>query len=113
SPPPQLRRVERCLLHFDIASLDLDQVLRLCSSQHLHSASAAIHNRLHDYKRPLLDMLAAVAGVRQGGSSGSTATGASTAAAGQLVDPRQQHAAVAAADEEEEEGQRRREAGFK
>ncbi|GLI64518.1 hypothetical protein VaNZ11_007787 [Volvox africanus] len=56
-------RVERCVLHFDITSLDLDQVLRLCETHQLHSASAAIYSRLHDYKRPLLDMLAAAAGL--------------------------------------------------
>ena len=37
------------------------QVLRLCEAHRLHSASAYVYNRLHDFRRPLLDLLGAVA----------------------------------------------------
>jgi hypothetical protein len=39
------------------------QVLRLCEAHGLFSAASALYNRLADYRRPLLDMLAAVAGL--------------------------------------------------
>jgi hypothetical protein len=47
-----------------IASLDLDQVIRLCEAHRLYSALAYVHNRILDYRRPLVDLLAAVARAR-------------------------------------------------
>ncbi|WIA29507.1 hypothetical protein OEZ86_012008 [Tetradesmus obliquus] len=59
----QPERVEGCVLHLSIASLDLDQVIRLCEGCGLYSALAYIHNSaLADYRKPLTDLLAAVAG---------------------------------------------------
>ncbi len=49
------------MLHMSIASLDLDQVIRLCEAHRLYSALAYVHNRILDYRRPLVDLLAAVA----------------------------------------------------
>eukprot|EP00775_Hariotina_reticulata_P011041 gene11041-11196_t len=54
-------RVERVVLHLSISSLDLDQVIRLCEGSRLYSALTYIYNQMLDFRKPLLDLLAAVA----------------------------------------------------
>jgi len=44
-----------------VLSLDLNQVLRLCEHHSLLSALIYIHNRIGDYRRPLLHLLCVVA----------------------------------------------------
>ncbi len=56
------------------------QVLRLCERHQLHTASAHIHTMLHDYRRPLLDMLAAVAMPRHVAAAAAAAAAAGGAA---------------------------------
>ena len=55
-------------------------MLRLCEAHELYSASAYIYNRLGDYRRPLLDMLAAVAGC--GGNEAAAAGNGSASGGG-------------------------------
>ncbi|KAK9804391.1 hypothetical protein WJX72_010740 [[Myrmecia] bisecta] len=62
--------VERCVLHMDIASLDFNQVVRLCRLHRLHSALIYIFNRgLNDYTAPTAELLLAMlyAGGGEGG----------------------------------------------
>ena len=60
-------RVERVVLRLPIASLDLDQIVRLCERHRLHSASLYVLTRINDFRRPLLELLAAVAAARGAG----------------------------------------------
>ncbi|XP_078448390.1 transducin family protein / WD-40 repeat family protein isoform X2 [Wolffia australiana] len=53
-----LQRVEQCVLHMDISSLDFNQVIRLCREHGLYSALIYLFNRgLDDYRTPLEDLL--------------------------------------------------------
>ncbi|XP_077969847.1 vacuolar protein sorting-associated protein 8 homolog [Styela clava] len=53
-----LSNVEACLLHLDVASLDLHQVLSLCWSHGLYDAILSINNRvMSDYVGPLVEMI--------------------------------------------------------
>ncbi|XP_031498965.1 uncharacterized protein LOC116263380 isoform X2 [Nymphaea colorata] len=53
-----LRRVEQCVLHMDISSLDFNQVVRLCREHGLYSALIYLFNRgLDDFKTPLEELL--------------------------------------------------------
>eukprot|EP00884_Botryococcus_braunii_P022622 jgi/Botrbrau1/9043/Bobra.0376s0020.2 len=55
--------VERCVLHLDLASLDFNQVVRLCGEHHLHSALAFLFTRaLKEYTAPAARLLSAVLG---------------------------------------------------
>ena len=53
----QPERVERCVLHMDIQSLDLNQVIRLCEQHNMWSALIYIFNRgLGDFVSPAEDL---------------------------------------------------------
>uniref|UniRef100_H2ZCD2 Vacuolar protein sorting-associated protein 8 central domain-containing protein n=1 Tax=Ciona savignyi TaxID=51511 RepID=H2ZCD2_CIOSA len=53
-----LSNVESCLLHLDVSSLDLHQVLHLCWAHGLYDAIISIHNRsMKDYLGPLFELL--------------------------------------------------------
>lgn len=54
-----LQRIEQCVLHMDIGSLDFNQVVRLCREHGLYSALIYVFNRgLDDFKAPLEELLA-------------------------------------------------------
>ncbi|MCL7022685.1 hypothetical protein MKW94_004174 [Papaver nudicaule] len=56
-----LQRVEQCVLHMDISSLDFNQVVRLCREHGLYGALIYLFNRgLDDYKAPLEELLLVV-----------------------------------------------------
>ncbi|KAH9613347.1 hypothetical protein KSS87_008185 [Heliosperma pusillum] len=53
-----LQRVEQCVLHMDISSLDFNQVVRLCRENGLYGALIYLFNKgLDDYKTPLEELL--------------------------------------------------------
>jgi hypothetical protein len=53
-----LQRVEQCVLHMDISSLDFNQVVRLCREHRLYGALIYLFNKgLDDYRAPLEDLL--------------------------------------------------------
>ncbi|RVW95484.1 Vacuolar protein sorting-associated protein 8-like [Vitis vinifera] len=53
-----LQRVEQCVLHMDISSLDFNQVVRLCREHGLYGALIYLFNRgLDDFKAPLEELL--------------------------------------------------------
>ncbi|MED6196098.1 hypothetical protein PIB30_044081 [Stylosanthes scabra] len=55
SLPPE--RVEQCVLHMDISSLDFNQVVRLCREHGLYSALVYLFNKgLNDYRAPLEEL---------------------------------------------------------
>ncbi|CAA6655878.1 unnamed protein product [Spirodela intermedia] len=56
-----LQRVEQCVLHMDISSLDFNQVTKLCREHGLYSALIYLFNRgLDDYRTPLEDLLVVI-----------------------------------------------------
>lgn len=56
-----LQRVEQCVLHMDISSLDFNQVVRLCREHGLYGALIYLFNRgLDDYRAPLEELFAVV-----------------------------------------------------
>ncbi|KAL6982167.1 hypothetical protein U1Q18_023780 [Sarracenia purpurea var. burkii] len=53
-----LQRVEQCVLHMDISSLDFNQVVRLCREHKLYGALVYLFNRgLDDFRAPLEELL--------------------------------------------------------
>ncbi|XP_050236032.1 uncharacterized protein LOC126686054 [Mercurialis annua] len=55
-----LQRVEQCVLHMDISSLDFNQVVRLCREHGLYGALVYLFNKgLNDFKTPLEELLIA------------------------------------------------------
>uniref|UniRef100_A0A803M377 RING-type domain-containing protein n=1 Tax=Chenopodium quinoa TaxID=63459 RepID=A0A803M377_CHEQI len=53
-----LQRVEQCVLHMDISSLDFNQVVRLCRENGLYGALIYLFNKgLDDFKTPLEELL--------------------------------------------------------
>ncbi|PQQ16057.1 vacuolar protein sorting-associated protein 8 homolog [Prunus yedoensis var. nudiflora] len=53
-----LQRVEQCVLHMDISSLDFNQVVRLCREHGLYSALVYLFNKgLDDFRSPLEELL--------------------------------------------------------
>ncbi|KAK4743512.1 hypothetical protein SAY87_001513 [Trapa incisa] len=53
-----LERVEQCVLHMDISSLDFNQVVRLCREHGLYCALVYLFNRgLDDFRSPLEELL--------------------------------------------------------
>ncbi|KAJ8626194.1 hypothetical protein MRB53_019501 [Persea americana] len=53
-----LQRVEQCVLHMDISSLDFNQVVKLCREHGLYGALIYLFNRgLDDFKTPLEELL--------------------------------------------------------
>jgi len=56
-----LSRLEQCIVHLDIGSLDFQQVATLCRKHHLFQALMYIYNcGVNDYITPLEDMLTAL-----------------------------------------------------
>ncbi|KAL3676096.1 hypothetical protein R1sor_026044 [Riccia sorocarpa] len=54
-----LNRVEQCVLHMDIASLDFNQVVRVCRDHGLYSALIYLFTKgLDDFRSPLEELLA-------------------------------------------------------
>lgn len=71
-----LPSVERCLLHLDLASLDLDGSTRICLRHRLYSALVYVANAgLMDYSLPIDLMLAALMDDGNGLSSSSSQPG--------------------------------------
>ncbi|XAR49264.1 hypothetical protein NMG60_11032393 [Bertholletia excelsa] len=53
-----LQRIEQCVLHMDISSLDFNQVVRLCREHRLYGALVYLFNRgLDDFRAPLEELL--------------------------------------------------------
>ncbi|XP_047318127.1 vacuolar protein sorting-associated protein 8 homolog [Impatiens glandulifera] len=53
-----LQRIEQCVLHMDISSLDFNQVVRLCREHRLHGALIYLFNKgLDDFRSPLEELL--------------------------------------------------------
>ncbi|KAK3247175.1 hypothetical protein CYMTET_43317 [Cymbomonas tetramitiformis] len=70
----QAARVEQCVLHMDIASLDFNQVARLCKRHRLYSALIHIFNRgLNDFVTPLLDLFDMLPDTPSAGDAGIAA----------------------------------------
>ncbi|KAJ4963919.1 hypothetical protein NE237_023858 [Protea cynaroides] len=56
-----LQRVEQCVLHMDISSLDFNQVVKLCREHGLYGALIYLFNRgLDDFQAPLEELLMVV-----------------------------------------------------
>ncbi|XP_068669658.1 uncharacterized protein [Aristolochia californica] len=56
-----LQRVEQCVLHMDISSLDFNQVVKLCREHGLYGALIYLFNRgLDDFRTPLEELLVVV-----------------------------------------------------
>ncbi|KAL3517335.1 hypothetical protein ACH5RR_024237 [Cinchona calisaya] len=56
-----LQRVEQCVLHMDISSLDFNQVVRLCREHRLHGALIYLFNKgLDDFRTPLEELLVVI-----------------------------------------------------
>ncbi|KAF1890216.1 hypothetical protein Lal_00025549 [Lupinus albus] len=54
-----LQRVEQCVLHMDISSLDFNQVVKLCRERGLYSALVYLFNKgLDDFRAPLEELFA-------------------------------------------------------
>ncbi|KAL6123977.1 hypothetical protein ACLB2K_076493 [Fragaria x ananassa] len=68
-----LQRVEQCVLHMDISSLDFNQVVRLCREHGLYSALVYLFNKgLNDFRSPLEELLVVL---RNSQKEGATALG--------------------------------------
>ncbi|XP_074334037.1 uncharacterized protein LOC141671649 isoform X2 [Apium graveolens] len=53
-----LQRIEQCVLHMDISSLDFNQVVRLCREHRLYGALIYLFNKgLDDFRTPLEELL--------------------------------------------------------
>jgi hypothetical protein len=53
-----LEALEACIVHLDVSSLDIDQVMRLCQTYGLYDATIHIYNRgLRDYVTPLEELM--------------------------------------------------------
>ncbi|KAE8804581.1 vacuolar protein sorting-associated protein 8 [Hordeum vulgare] len=56
-----LQRVEQCILHMDISSLDFNQVVRLCREHGLYGALVYLFNQgLNDFHTPLEELLSVI-----------------------------------------------------
>ncbi|XP_073012447.1 uncharacterized protein [Typha latifolia] len=56
-----LQRVEQCVLHMDISSVDFNQVVKLCREHGLYGALIYLFNQgLDDFRTPLEELLAVV-----------------------------------------------------
>uniref|UniRef100_A0ACD5Z2U5 Uncharacterized protein n=2 Tax=Avena sativa TaxID=4498 RepID=A0ACD5Z2U5_AVESA len=59
-----LQRVEQCILHMDISSLDFNQVVRLCREHGLYGALIYLFNQgLNDFRTPLEELLSVIQSV--------------------------------------------------
>ncbi|RLN59997.1 hypothetical protein BBJ28_00001358 [Nothophytophthora sp. Chile5] len=62
----KLAQVEQCLLHLNVAELDLDTILKLCHDHELYSALIYIYNEgLDDYTTPIDVLLEACSDVKK------------------------------------------------
>ncbi|KAJ4978653.1 hypothetical protein NE237_009433 [Protea cynaroides] len=62
-----LQRVEQCVLHMDISSLDFNQVVKLCREHGLYGALIYLFNRgLDDFRAPLEELLMVVQNSQMG-----------------------------------------------
>ncbi|KJE92646.1 Vps8-like protein [Capsaspora owczarzaki ATCC 30864] len=53
-----LQRIERCLVHMDVANLDLHQVITMCRQHRLYTALIYVYNRgLFDYVSPMEELV--------------------------------------------------------
>ncbi|KAK4425213.1 Vacuolar protein sorting-associated protein 8 [Sesamum alatum] len=53
-----LQRIEQCVLHMDILSLDFNQIVRLCREHRLHCALIYLFNKgLDDFRTPIEELL--------------------------------------------------------
>lgn len=58
-----LRRVEQCILHLDVKTLDVGELAKICLSHNLASALIYVYNSgLNDYTTPLDHLFAALSG---------------------------------------------------
>ena len=74
----QPEAVERCVLQMDIASLDFNQIVKLCRQHRLLSALAYILNRgLNDFVSPAAELLLAMLSVPEQ-PAGADAAGAAS-----------------------------------
>ncbi|KAL6629749.1 hypothetical protein ACP70R_029514 [Stipagrostis hirtigluma subsp. patula] len=56
-----LQRVEQCILHMDISSLDFNQVVKLCREHGLYGALIYLFNQgLNDFRTPLEELLSVI-----------------------------------------------------
>lgn len=70
-----LQRVEQCVLHMDISSLDFNQVVRLCRENGLYGALIYLFNKgLDDFKTPLEELLSVLRN-NEKGSAATTSVG--------------------------------------
>jgi vacuolar protein sorting-associated protein 8 len=54
----KLQALEACIIHLDISSLDLHQVVQICWSHGLYDAIIYIHNKaLNDYTTPIHELV--------------------------------------------------------
>nr|CAD7195543.1 unnamed protein product [Timema douglasi] len=54
----ELDALEACLVHLEVMSLDINQVMRLCWAHGMHDAIIHIHNRgMRDYVAPLQELM--------------------------------------------------------
>ncbi len=60
-------------------------MLRLCTAHGLYSALVYVHNRINEYRQPVLEMLACLAGFRPAPQLAATATATAAAAAGRAA----------------------------
>ncbi|CAL9007578.1 unnamed protein product [Prunus brigantina] len=65
-----LQRVEQCVLHMDISSLDFNQVVRLCREHGLYSALVYLFNKgLDDFRSPLEELLVVLQNSKKEGAT--------------------------------------------
>ncbi|XP_022757621.1 vacuolar protein sorting-associated protein 8 homolog isoform X2 [Durio zibethinus] len=66
-----LQRVEQCVLHMDISSLDFNQVVILCREHGLYGALVYLFNKgLDDYRAPLEELLVVLRNSQRESASG-------------------------------------------
>ncbi|KAE8703626.1 vacuolar protein sorting-associated protein 8-like protein isoform X2 [Hibiscus syriacus] len=66
-----LQRVEQCVLHMDISSLDFNQVVILCREHGLYGALVYLFNKgLDDFQAPLEELLVVLRNSQRGSASG-------------------------------------------
>ncbi|RYP29975.1 hypothetical protein DL767_006458 [Monosporascus sp. MG133] len=66
-------RLEEMVCHMDTATLDLDQITLLCKQHGLYDALIYVWNQaIHDYITPLIDLLALLIPLTQGGDFASS-----------------------------------------
>lgn len=80
--------VERCVIHFDVAALDLNQLIPLCIKRGLHFALADIFARaLQDWQTPAQLLLVAAAAAADPGEPGTALSPAGSGVRSDLLSP--------------------------